>query len=307
MFKKRERKQYPPGTFIPTRARVATIIQLSLAFMVIAWNFAQPFMKELFDYKSQLLLYQDAMGISSAATAGDASKQGRLTRNAERFRILPSKLQRQIIGEFELLKELSQRTFFAKLQRSIHILLNEIPPFEQAWLLLSMIIPVLLLKRVEGATQAIWLLPLLTLLYAYDNYFFGLNPSTPAESRLFPTENEIVYGYLDEPLSANIFEQREQLLWGWKRYLIKEWTGHNEALFSPEFDLQAEEGEHAFNLARIAALSKSTAKPVLQHPVRELPILLALYLFWNFFFAFSVWKQISNESRPPLTYTYIYK
>ena len=64
MFRKRTKKIYPPGTFIPTPARVCAIIQLCVAFTVLIWNMATPFAGELFNVKSKMILYHDVMGIS---------------------------------------------------------------------------------------------------------------------------------------------------------------------------------------------------------------------------------------------------
>ena len=58
MFRKRAKKSYPPGTFIPTPARVFAILQLCIAFSILLWNASLPFMGDLYEIKSKLLLYK---------------------------------------------------------------------------------------------------------------------------------------------------------------------------------------------------------------------------------------------------------
>ena len=62
MFKKPKKKRhFPPGTFIPTRARVLAILQLCIAFSVICYNMGTPFLGEVFDVREQQSLYQSIM------------------------------------------------------------------------------------------------------------------------------------------------------------------------------------------------------------------------------------------------------
>lgn len=293
MFRKRQRKEYPPGTFIPMPSRICAIIHLCLAFIIVAWNMSQPFMGELFILKSQMLLYQDVMGV--AKQSDNSKTQLRLARNRERFESLPQEEQQLLLTNTQKLHQLSERSFLTKLGRSMHLLVFEIPSFEQIWLLLSIILPILLLKRVDGAVQAIWLLPLLTLLYAADNQWYSSSTAPTAESKLFPTEEIIVHQYLNHPLSDDIFKQKEQLLEGWKLYLIKEWTT-NKVAKREEFENQAEDGEFRFNIARIKSLP--LPDKLFSHPplLRESLWIHFLYLFWNIFFAYIISYSFLRES-----------
>lgn len=66
---------------------------------------------------------------------------------------------------------------------------NGIPPFEQARLLLSLTISILLLKQVKGTKHAVSLLPLITLFFLYSQQPTQSNNRNPNASRaLFPTE-----------------------------------------------------------------------------------------------------------------------
>ena len=165
MFRKRVRKEFPPGTFISTPARVMAILQLCVAFTLIAWHAGEPFLGDLFNIKSKLVVYQFVLGIKNEA-------------NAERFARLPAIQRQQIERNYNTLQKQYNLPFWDKLKRSFEIIFFGIPSFELAWILLSIIIPILLLKKVEGAVQAVWLLPLATLFFTIDNRWVWQTSST---------------------------------------------------------------------------------------------------------------------------------
>lgn len=287
MFRKRQKKIFPPGTFIRMPARICAIIQLCLAFTIILWNAAQPFSGELFSLKSKLVLYEDITG-STPRPGLSVEKIARLDRNAKRFEGLSEKEAEPIVAGHQKVKDLLKRSFIDKLASSWHLMLYEIPPFEQAWLILSLIIPILLLKRVEGAAQVVWLLPLLSALYAFDNRAYGHRSSPSAESMLFPTEQRLVAEFMKEPLSANVFEQQGQLQDAWKAYLIKVWTPED-----PGSEFAAEQGEFAFNLARARAIGSERISPISGSPhIQEPLLILGLYVFWNALFASVAYRNL---------------
>src|SRR6185437_7678594 len=123
----------------------------------------------------------------------------------------PEEQRSTIIAKYDMLQAQAEKPFFAKSWNSLRILAFELPPFERAWILLSVIIPILLLLRREGAAKAAWLLPIVALLYAASNYAYGEKTLPPADEALFPSEKVLVKDYLKAPLSVEIFEQREQL------------------------------------------------------------------------------------------------
>lgn len=287
MFRKRQKKIFPPGTFISTPARICAIIQLCLAFTVLIWNVALPFTGELFTTKSKQLLYQDVIGISSSTSAPDLQKHARLARNSARFKALPSSQQAVIHDGYEKIQAHMQRPFVDKMGDGLRHLLFEMSGFAKVWLILSFVIPCLLLKKIEGAKQAVWLLPLLTACYAFQNRWEGSNDDVLHKETLFPSEQVLIVNYMPEPLSNDVFKQREQLLNAWNLYLIKEWAPSSireEA--SLTFEQKVEEGEFAFNFKRLqhppynVSLSQTS-----EYPPRESLFILALYLFWNFLFA----------------------
>jgi hypothetical protein len=267
-------------------ARICAIIQLCLAFIIILWNISQPFMRDLFTYKSQMLIYQDVMGINNSASSTDAI--ARQERNRKRFDALPDAEKAQLIHRYDDLHQIFQRTFSDKLERALRILVFKISFYEQIWLILSIILPILLLKRVEGVSLAIWLLPMLTCIYTVDNYVYGRQAAISAEFKLFPSESVLVNEYLQQPLSSNILQQKEQLRTAWESYLIQNWSSKNSDM---DMEQLTEEGEFKFNVERVKKLTLPR-KIILGRSglYKEHVLILALYLFWNFFFAFIVFQ-----------------
>lgn len=288
MFKKRQKKDFPPGTFIPTPARIATILQLCIAFSLLLWQASQPFMGDLFRVKSQLLIYQDLMGHISEKSSLDLA---RLHRNAERFTQLPRDIQTSLKQKYSHLLSQLQYSFAQKMHRLAFIFMHELSPFEIAWIFFSIVLSILLLKRIEGAPQALWLLPCLTFLFLWDNQFHGAPAFKNHDSVFFPTEKEIVNVYLREPLTQEILKQREQLKKGWDLYLIKRWSQEIPSQKTEEFQRQVERGEFFFNTERLLSL------PLPSHSLREIesPFLLCIYLGWNLFFAFFINRQLKQE------------
>jgi len=210
--------------------------------------------------------------------------------HSERFSALPKRNQTQILKEYALLQSELDTPFLTKIKRTATGLWD-LPLFEKTWIVFAILIPILLLKRVEGAAQIVWILPLLTLAYALDNRFQGLPPEKTAEERLFPSEEMILQKYVGEPLKPSIIEQQKQLQQGWQTYLIREWAKEEPSQEPQQFLQQAEAGDFAFNLARIKALKA----PPSQRPKQEPLSLLALYLFWNLSFCLIVNKALKQE------------
>lgn len=270
------------------RVRVMAILQLIIAFTVVMSSGGYPFMGELFAFKSKGLLFHTVIGdatlLSTPSTPALEQYRQLLERNRSRFSLLPENQKESIMEQYRSLQEQSEKSFSAKFMRGIRILAFELPAFERAWLFLSIVVCVLLLMRVEGAAVAAWLLPVLTLCYAVDNQWNGSRHAISSDIYLFPSEEVIVREYLKEPLSNNILEQKPQLLLGWKRYLIQEWAQQLPSSSPEAFETQAEDGEFAFNVARIKALSKDT-KPTLPFQQRQSMFMILLYLIWNILFA----------------------
>lgn len=280
MFRKRVKKEFPPGTFIPTPARVMAILQLSLGLLLLIWQLSQPFMGELFAIRSKMAVYEYVMGTRD----GSEMQQ----RNAARFQQLPVNLRTEIIHDYSQWQDKLQESFWHKLKRAFEGVLFHMPLFEKMWLLLSLVIPILILLKVEGSIHAAWLIPLVVFAYAVDNRWYGEPKHLSPELQLFPTEAYLMHTYAEDELDPNPFNQKEQLQASWELYLIKEWTQPIPGTAVIEHAKQVEEGEYAFTTARALAIKKDKEP---SKPVQESNALLIVYLLWNIAFAYVVSKN----------------
>lgn len=290
----RRRKEFPPGTFIPTPQRLMAIGQLCIAFSLLIWYAVQPFMGEYFTLRSRMLLYEYVMGTSDLLKKRSGQEE-KLERQAERFQLLPDDQKNGLIKDYQHIQDYAKRSTFQKILDGLRTLFIEIPPFEQAWIFFSITIAILILLKVEGAKSAAWLLPLIVVAYSIDNQLTGKVSASP-DLKLFPTEELIIQNYLEEPLAASPFEQKEQLEKGWKRYLIDQWSIHQDMTENQ----QLEEAEFQFTLARLNLLHTQPRSEWLNifHEKSSLFSLL-LFLAWNVFFAWSV----SRPSPPKVKVT----
>lgn len=279
----RRRKEFPPGTFIPTPQRLMAIGQLCLAFSLLLWYAVQPFMGEYFNLRSRMLLYEYVMGTSDLLKKRSGQEE-KLERQAERFQLLPEDQKNVLIKDYQQIQDYAKRPTFQKILDGLRTLFLEIPSFEQAWIFFSITIAILILLKVEGAKSAAWLLPLIVLAYSIDNQLTGKVSSSP-DLTLFPTEAIIIQNYLAEPLAASPFEQKEQLEKGWKRYLIDQWSMNQEA----EENRQLEEAEFQFTLARLNLLHAQPRSEWLNTFHEKLSLFsLFFFLAWNVLFAWVV-------------------
>lgn len=261
--------------------RVFAILQLCLAFSLILWVLAEPFTGDYFATRSSLLLFQTATGQGNGFLPAD-----KLERHAKRFTELPSNQQRSILAAYARLEQHAQKSFSSKIAQAFKELLIDLPPFTQAWLLFSIAIAILILRRNENVTSAVWLLPIIALCYSIDNFKYGIEARPSVDEALLPTEAHLVSHYLGLPLDGSLSQQREALTTAWQRYLIKEWA-HEKPSADPErFKQQVEDGEHALTVARIERrLTVSTESSVAER--NPWPLLL-LYVLWNCCFAIVV-------------------
>lgn len=268
MFRKRVKKEYPKGTFIATPARVMAILQLCLVFTVICWQMSKPYMADLYQVKSKMAVFDFVL------------------KDQERFSQLPESRKEMILTEYAKLQEQLSVPFLEKLGASIQSLL-EMSPILLIWLVLGTVVPIMLLKKVEGARQVIWLMPLVAAAYCAENRFFEPARVVTREEKLFPAEALIVKDYLDEPLSTDIFVQREQLKAGWDRYLDHVW-GQGKGV---------EEGLFQFNIERALALGSEVENKRGQHSL----FFLGLFLFWNLSFALIIRNVQEGQNKAEKT------
>jgi len=262
---KTKARTFPPGTFIPTPLRVVAIIQLCIAFSAILYDMGHPFMGQLFEQKRLKGVYES------------------IIQENDRFQQLPYQQQLNIQEGYKELADSMQLPFSTKMSQSTRILLIELPPFQKAWIFFSIIIPLLMLMKIDGAHRAAWVLPIITLVFIANQYTFPAVPENLKEYALFPTEKEIFEGYLKVPLADSISDQREQLINGWHLYLIDQWVGEEPSNDQSVLERQVADGLFAFNISRVEAIKEDSAFP--SYLRKKGPFLLMTFLAWNLFFA----------------------
>lgn len=279
---RRRKKTFPPGTFIPTPQRLMAIAQLCIAFSLLLWYAMQPFMGEYFDLRSRMLLYEYAMGTSTLLKSKPGHEE-KSQKQAIRFEKLPEK--EMLTSDYQQLQDYAKRPVLQKIEEGFRGLIQQVPPFEQAWIFFSIVIPILLLLKREGAKQVAWLLPLLVIAYGVDNRMTGKKPAIQPDAHLFPSEEVIVTTYLDAPLGSNLQIQREQLETGWKRYLKEKWSSNLAA----DDNQRLEDAEYNFTIARLHTLHGQPRSEWLHSYHEKVGLLtLLIYLIWNSTFAWIV-------------------
>ncbi len=109
--------------------RIMAIVQLCLAFTLICWNLAIPFMGDHF-------LIQRKMKLVEAVVT-----------DSTRFNHLPSTIQEEILHLSQNLSQEIATPFLMKLQKSLWQLLIALPPFELAWIVFGIALAIMILKK----------------------------------------------------------------------------------------------------------------------------------------------------------------
>lgn len=262
-------KPIPNDAFIAKPARMMAIGHLCLAFTVLLFILGYPYMGRHYALKSRLLVYDAVV-------------------NADSFATLDPEGQKRVTQERNALQAILSSLFMDKTSDAIKRLFH-VPGFKMAWIALSIVLPIFILIKKEGAAAAAWILPLLALAYAIDNQQNGWTPVLTEEEKLFPPEKDILEHYVKKKLEHSFLSQREELLQGWHHYLIQEWAQQIPHEDPSLFKQQLTKGEFAFNLARLNALAKEPIKDNLRQ--KEPLIVLLLYVAWNLYFAYFINKR----------------
>lgn len=260
------------NNFIRTSARVLSIIQLCLGLISLLSVLQFPFMGALYYYKSEMLLYEQLLG--------------RKGEDNSHFLSLPKKDQSNLLTKYSELASLRDEGFLLKLSKMFTLLKSYLSIYELIWILLSISIPIMLLLKTEGAIQAAWLLPLITLIFAIDNQINGITVKGP--EAFFPAEGEIIFKYLKRPLGASLKEQQEDLKLGWKIYLVEEWAKETPSNDEGLFQKQADKGLFAFNYNRVNKQTPFSYSSYFRE--KRSPATLIAFLIWNLFFAAAITK-----------------
>jgi hypothetical protein len=284
---KKKKKKLPDHLFAPKPIRIFAIVQLCIAFIVLCWLGIAPFLQNYFSTQTQILLINSITGTREGAQ-GELKEQ--IYRNQERFKQLPTEEQSEIISYSRSLKQQGSYSFYRTAKSVLDILILKISPFVQAWLFFSITISILILLRIEGATQSALIIPLTLVIYGLFVLLRPPQPEKPSnESSLFPTEKRVIEHYLKEPLSQRIMEQQKQLLRGWQRYVVEEWAHESPSQNEEIFKQQVEKGEFVFALARLNAQKKDYV--LNKEPIRTPPtslLLIILGIGWSSVFAWGV-------------------
>jgi len=199
---------------------------------------------------------------------GESSIEGRPQRDSLRFKNLSETQRVKIERAYKNLEEHMGRSFSTKMRESFLALLFKVSPLTQIWLILSISLPIMLLRRSERAIPAVWLIPIVVLAFAVDNNWHGQLPDERLAT-LFPREAQLAS---DLPLSE-----------AWQYYIVQNWSADN----GETFDRRLEVGEHAFRTAWLEIQLQTTP---LGHNAKRSLFVLLLYIIWNLIFAVVIWK-----------------
>ncbi len=271
MFKKRIKKNFPEGTFIPKFPRILSIIQLCLAFTAFLFAAGSPFLTHHFDIKSKILLYDYVLGKTDPTSKAH-------------FNELDEYQKDRLIAGYEELNKEASSSFFKKVEQSLNLILIKMSAFERAWILFAIVIPIMLLKKVEGAKQAVWILPLIALAYLCNNQTLEA-PKISEEAMLYPEEDWLAMKYLNTTIGEfPVLEQQSQLLKAWHHYLIDYYTKEKPSTDPDIFHKQRVKGEFRFHLVRIEKFKILEENEGFAQKKQPLFLMLA-YCVWNIFFA----------------------
>jgi len=279
---RRQKKSYPPGTFIPFPQRLLAILQLCIVFSLVLWYISQPFMGEYFSLRSRLLLYEYMMGTSDILK-NKGGQEAKLERHQERFAQLSMPTKHSLLSHYHEIQTYAQRSIFVKIGDGIKRLFSDVPLLEQGWMFFTALIAILILLKVEGAKEAAWLVPIIVLFYCLHHQFQSPSSALPLDHILFPFESELI----ERDHSLTWIEQKQKLEVAWEDYLIIHWLPKNRQ--NQVRHLQIEESEFAFTLARLDLLQgQSLKKWLYPKPVPLSLWMLGLYFAWNLLFAYSM-------------------
>lgn len=260
-------------------SRIAAIFNLCLLFWMVAWYMGYPFLKEHSEYKDRTSVYKYVMGLDEDP---DRSK---LMKNL--FLQIPDEKQLQLIDDYEHWKSQFHRGWALKALDGTYILSFALPAFLRTWLFFSLIVSLMVLYRSVHTREVIWILPLLALLLATDNYHFARSTPKPLDAHLFPSEEYIVTHYIDDQrLSGGMSNQFAQLKEAWNRYLVTEWLKEKPVKEEQAYKNQVLRGDHAFQVERLLHLGKAgTLGEFNRFKEKYSPLFIFFFLAWNVVFA----------------------
>lgn len=236
--------------------RVLIVSHLCIGLICLIWILGYPVMGGHYHLQSELILIENVMGRQDALARIAPEKalllNKKLSKNAVYFEKLPEAVQKEVKALHSARKLAMKAPLLSR-----YGFLGEVPLLELLWVMASVFIPIFLLLK-KHVSVYLWILPLLTFGYALNNQMKGVDPLLNSDRALFPREDT--------------FDVASTTKESWESYLIQYWSQDNGL----------ENGEFNFNLARIKFLSNSLSSAFWE---KKSPLLLFLFLFWNFNFA----------------------
>jgi hypothetical protein len=197
-----------------------------------------------------------------------------------------------VIQEYETFKRHNQPTFIAQTLESFYLLFFEIPLFEKMWIVFSVILTIMALKKREGIQQAIWILPLITMAYSIDNQKYGTSQVESADRKLFPSEKELLERYIKEPIQENILSQHRQLRVGWEYYLSEDWVKEKPSTDRNIYKEQVQRADLEFSLARLRLIPLHMPHFRENFYKKQSIGFLVIYMIWNLLVAWQVSRKM---------------
>ena len=117
-------------------------------------------------------------------------------------------------------------------------------------------------------------------------------------SDLYPTKNDIFNHYVQEK-ETQVFSQKENLLRGWHRYLVVQWSKELPSADPAIFKQQLTKGLVLFNLHRVEKLTKGEDPQLLLQGFLKAPSFFThlMILLWNIGFAWILFQKM-HELKP---------
>jgi len=160
----------------------------------------------------------------------------------------------------------------------IDSLLFSLPSLIRLWVLLSLLIPFLLLYRIEGSQRITWVLPLILLTQVTSN----MGPNT--QGTLVPKESYLVTHYLLHPLSKKLSLQKKELQQAFEHYLIDTYLNESPSEDPSFYKRQKTLSEYKFTVNRLLFEPFNLSL----RPQAIPQILIPLLLSWHLLFAFLI-------------------
>ncbi|MCH1429247.1 MAG: hypothetical protein L7U87_00660 [Chlamydiales bacterium] len=281
-----------------TFQKIVLIFHLCICFSLLLWQASEGFAEHYYLKKDALQIYENIMGHPNLISRIQASEHNdladKLTRHQQRFQNLPLETQNEIHHQYKTLKEEKSTGFLSVIAKTFTYLAFHIPPLFQLWLALSICAVFLTLFKISGGKESLCLLPLILAVYLFFIPALPLASETKP-SVTFPTEKELVDKYINEELSTNYKEQKEQLLKAWKHYLAEEWSLDSSTDLTT-IDKRAEDGEFQLNLYRASQrwnyLSHSNQQKT--NLFHSYPLTYAL-IIWSLIVCLSLYRSRQND------------